>query len=447
MPGHMDDSPENAGAPSSCRKSSAITLEAELSSDAAWEPAALQSTPVSAIQDTGMMPDTVMSSLPDGVVMDADYLVCRFRDCMVRLLDEKFDEKMSAITVLVKNVQEELENVRTQVTSRLEQLEHGMHQAKGTMKDLKLEMRDMQSRMAEEEKTVGALRTKCNEQAAALKQTNKRVTAGAASLNDCIASGKDFKLGLSDVRSRLTALSSKSDAFQEQLTEGMTKLQELEHSMQFQSNQIEGLKSLVGTVQTEIMQLRGATRTPAPVTSHTNTVASCNTNTCAEQQTSPTADVLTLEQVQSMIEEQAARQQIENNVIIAGIEESSDEDVTIILKEIAPCLQSADFTAHRIGKSRSSDHTIPRLVIVRTSSRTKASLMKLRNVEYKSRSVFFNHDLTAGERSRRKKLVPSFKKLRAAGVSCALVRDRILKDGRAISESEIFSLLQSNICT
>ena len=155
---------------------------------------------------------------------------------------------------------------------------------------------------------------------------------------------------------------------------------------------------------------------------------------------------VTLREVRDLILEQQQQSAIKNNVIVSPLPEMQSEDLRAVLLEMIPELAEHDFDAIRIGRAPEapgSEANKPRLVRIQTTEAAKRLLMRKRGLKHGETPVYVNHDLTFAERSRRKQLLPVFRSLRQAKVQCSLTRDRIIRDGKEMSDIDIQAALSA----
>ena len=155
---------------------------------------------------------------------------------------------------------------------------------------------------------------------------------------------------------------------------------------------------------------------------------------------------VTLREVRDLILEQQQQSAIKNNVIVSPLPEMQSEDLRAVLLEMIPELAEHDFDAIRIGRAPEapgSEANKPRLVRIQTTEAAKRLLMRKRGLKHGETPVYVNHDLTFAERSRRKQLLPVFRSLRQAKVQCSLTRDRIIRDGKEMSDTDIQAALSA----
>ena len=104
----------------------------------------------------------------------------------------------------------------------------------------------------------------------------------------------------------------------------------------------------------------------------------------------------------------------------------------------------------RLGKPQaernSNQKPKPRPLLLRfQSEQAKRDVLKRRQALFRSEKfskVYLNDDLTQQERLRRRTLVPVYQQLRRANVKCELRRDKLLKEGKAVSLGEAEALLK-----
>ena len=97
--------------------------------------------------------------------------------------------------------------------------------------------------------------------------------------------------------------------------------------------------------------------------------------------------------------------------------------------------------ATRIGRTR--EDSKPRLVRVRTTAAGKKLVMSKRGLKHRTTRLYINHDLTVAEREKRKQLLPTFRSLRQANIQCSLPRDKLLRDGKEMTEADIQASLSA----
>eukprot|EP00117_Sycon_ciliatum_P003345 scpid68389/ scgid8179/ len=134
--------------------------------------------------------------------------------------------------------------------------------------------------------------------------------------------------------------------------------------------------------------------------------------------------------------------QIRDNVIISGIEEDTEETLVDVLASLVSDIDPSAFTAaDRLGRPGGDR---PRLIRAKMTATTKAKLMDAHfGLKHGTNPVYVNHDLTMQQREARRSLLPKYKQLRSHGVKCFLPRDKILVDGKPITEEKITQLLMA----
>ena len=139
--------------------------------------------------------------------------------------------------------------------------------------------------------------------------------------------------------------------------------------------------------------------------------------------------------------EERRKAEVRNNVLLSPVPEVQDENLRAILLSLVPDIENHQFDAVRVGREREQAGRKSRLVLIRTTAAGKKILMSQRNLKFRDVPVYFNHDLTRAEREERKRLLPSYKSLRAANIQCSFPRDRIIQDGKEMSDEEIAKVL------
>lgn len=149
---------------------------------------------------------------------------------------------------------------------------------------------------------------------------------------------------------------------------------------------------------------------------------------------------ITQAEVRDIIAEEKRREQIRTNVILSGLPESDEEDLNQAVVTLFPEVESSSLRTSRIGKSLNDR---PRLVCIRTDDATKKIIMqkKRKGLMYGKHKVYVNHDLTRKQRDTRKQCVTLFKRMKEKGIQCSLPVDRILVNGKPVSDQEISKLL------
>lgn len=144
--------------------------------------------------------------------------------------------------------------------------------------------------------------------------------------------------------------------------------------------------------------------------------------------------------VQNMILEERRQEMNRTNIILSGVPEAESEDLATPLSVLFPDVKLATLSATRVGKKQPDSC---RLIRIQTTASCKKLIMKRKKngLKYGGQDVYINHDLTPKQREARRKVVPTFKQLRQRNVQCSLPVDRILIDGKPVSEAQIAELL------
>ena len=112
-----------------------------------------------------------------------------------------------------------------------------------------------------------------------------------------------------------------------------------------------------------------------------------------------------------------------------------------ILLELTLDLRQDDFEAFRLGHTKPTVGEWPRPVLMKTTAAGKQLLMNMWNVKYDDTHVYFNHDLTPNQRQQRKRLLPKYRELHKVQIQCKLIRDKIIRDGKEMTDEEIDDIL------
>ena len=150
---------------------------------------------------------------------------------------------------------------------------------------------------------------------------------------------------------------------------------------------------------------------------------------------------VTLDDVHKIMTEERLKAAVRNNVLISPVQEDDGEDLRAIILDLVPDMAHHEFDAVRVG--RASEGSRPRLLLVRTTGQGKRLLMSMRGLKYKNSRVYVNHDLTRAEREERKHNLPKFRSLRAASAACSFPRDKVIRDGKVMSDAEIEAALSA----
>ena len=141
--------------------------------------------------------------------------------------------------------------------------------------------------------------------------------------------------------------------------------------------------------------------------------------------------------------EERLKTEIKDNVIVSMVDEVDGENLHDVLVNLVPDLAEHNFEAVRVGHQSTGENARPRLVRVHTTAAGKKLLMKKRDLHFHDKKLYVNHDLTPGERKLRKKLLPKFRELRQAGIACSFPKDKIVRNGKEMTERDIARALST----
>jgi len=150
---------------------------------------------------------------------------------------------------------------------------------------------------------------------------------------------------------------------------------------------------------------------------------------------------LTLDMVQDTTERQLKR----NNVVLRGLPSSATTSLPDTICSLVPNMEKSMVHSAYAIKPKVSDPTKPQSVLVRavmTETGKHVLMSQKKNATYNGKPVYIQHDLTKMEQRSRKEVVPKFNDLRKKGHRCYLPRDRIMLDGKVLSDEKITELLQ-----
>jgi len=147
-----------------------------------------------------------------------------------------------------------------------------------------------------------------------------------------------------------------------------------------------------------------------------------------------------------LVREEAEKRNRVHNVVLRGVEEAADEYLPAIISSFASDVSVSDVrAASRItprAKNSETSTSYPRLIRATLTTEGKQALLKHRfSAQYNGKPIYIMHDLTRQEQKRRKAVLPTYQKLRAANVECSLPKDRIIKDRKPMTDDEIATLL------
>lgn len=281
-----------------------------------------------------------------------------------------------------------------------------------------------------------------------LSEAVRDLKEGQARLEDRLNAIDQVSERVTVVESAMRTMSKKQSAYDQdfQAIDGhlralSKRVEDVEKSAQFLSDVVEEAAAERQKLSRDIQVVRDTVPRPrSQAETAASTSDATSTRSVAEHARGAVHDQgVTLAVVQNLMTEERMKAEVRNNVLLSPLQETNDENLRDILLGLVPDLEHHEFDATRIGRRVGEGK--PRLVLVRTTPPGKRILMSKRGLKYRDQQIYFNHDLTRAERAERKRLLPMFRHLRAANIACSFPRDKIYRDGKEMSMSEIESAL------